>query len=63
MYRPPTGPPVEKEPLHENFWSAGQLSLFKKGLKKRGFHPHEIQYVDKKVRPENESIVDEVLGR
>jgi len=59
--RPSYGNQAETEPLAENFWGAGQLQLFVKGLRKRGFQKHELNYIKTKGQPRDENIVDKVL--
>lgn len=60
--RPSYGNQAETELLDENFWGAGQQQLFVKGLRKRGFRNHELNYIkSKKGQPKDGSIIDKVL--
>ena len=60
--RPSYGNQPQVEKLSENFWSAGQQSLFIKQLEDRNFKNHEIRYIRTRARPDNDEIVEKMLS-
>lgn len=50
------------ESLSENFWGAGQRSLFIKQLEDRNFKNHEIRYIRTRAQPDNDEIVEKMLS-
>lgn len=59
--RPSYGNQMEMGRLSENFWGAGQRSLFIKQLEERDFKNHEIAYIQTRAQPEDKSIVQDLL--
>ncbi len=53
---------TQMESLSENFWGAGQRSLFIKQLEDRNFKNHEIRYIRTRAQPDNDEIVEKMLS-